>query len=108
MAIISLDVDASRFVRETPTQIVERARAQSPDHYNRAALDAFEAGEWYEPPSWEYGLGSGNFIGDLVSRDGILYHVHRQSNYRQKLIPIMKNEEAERVAYLKANCGEVA
>jgi len=94
--IIYLDIDPSAFRRNMPSQIIEKARRKEPNHYNRLALEAFEAGKNFFPPTFEYGLGAGNYQTDLVSENGRLYYVARRRNYRQKLIPIMLNEEAER------------
>ena len=96
MAIIFLDVEQDRFQRSRPTEIMEKARNSDQRHYDRLALEAFEAGKNFYPPCFEYGLAVGNYRTKLVSENGRLYYVARESDYRQKLIPIALNEEAER------------
>ena len=47
-------------LRRTSVDIMTTARELSKDYYDRKAIIAFEAGDTYYPPCFEYGLGAGN------------------------------------------------
>lgn len=68
--------------------IIEHAK-KTPNSYNGQAVIAFESGKDYYPPCFEYGLGVGNYVSDLVSKNGSLYYVKRLSGYKIKLIKIV-------------------
>ncbi|HOX30427.1 MAG TPA: hypothetical protein P5080_05680 [Candidatus Paceibacterota bacterium] len=70
---------------------INQARNHLTGNYDRTAVEAFEERKNFEPPCFEYGSGSGNYVSNLVSRNGILYFVARLPNYREQLIPIAVN-----------------
>jgi hypothetical protein len=53
--------------------LIERARTRDPDHWDHLVLAAFGRGEACYPPTFEYGMGAGNYCTDLVSDGETLY-----------------------------------